>query len=443
MESPWYTQGDFEPLQRLEFTLSNTQDFDRENIPVVIKRENFPLPDTHEMWVTVVDPSLPPFAGPSEELLRVQGGHQLRAETNGHAIFHQLDDLDKDGIWDELFFQTDMEAHSEKVIYIYIGLNNRGWNKHFTHANIGSYLRHQVPFWESENVGWNLWFPNAINAYAKRKPELMSQHLYMENLSGYGVSGVNPDWGTDIQGIGDTFGAGAICLFEDPQKPDLVSLPRYTPVKQQATPGTKWNAGPMNDTRYAYDVIANGPVRSIIRIKGMNWDTGNGSYEYEQHYTAYARQSFTRSEVLFTTFSPTVANVNMGVGFRKRPKEDHFVQEGGIIISSGPDSIRDPESSDNRKSHKVEFVGNALIVKDSYKPEYQFVEDHRGNHTFRITAPKANSFEFLVSSAWSEGAVYNNRKDFSDYIRKTSLEYNNPVLPEFVQNQNKSSTNNY
>jgi len=144
---------------------------------------------------------------------------------------------------------------------------------------------------------------------------------------------------------------------------------------------------------------------------------------------------------VFTTFSPTVSGVNMGAGFRKRPKENNFVQEGGIIISSGPESIRDPESSDNRKSHKVEFVGAALVVKDSYQPEYQFVDDHRGNHTFRITAPKANSFEFLVSSAWSEGAVYNNRKDFSDYIRKTSLEYNNPVSPKFVQTQDKSLTN--
>ena len=103
VDNPWYTQGKFKPVQKLEFTLSNTLDFDRENAPVTIKREDFPTPDVHEMWVTIVDPQLPSFEGPSEELLRLQGGHQLRTETNGHAIFHQMDDLDKDGIWDELF----------------------------------------------------------------------------------------------------------------------------------------------------------------------------------------------------------------------------------------------------------------------------------------------------------------------------------------------------
>jgi hypothetical protein len=436
-EQPWYTQGNFKPGQRLEFTLSNTLDFDRKNNPVVIRREDFPLPDLHEMWVTVVDPALPPYEGPSEELLRLQGGHQLRAETNGHAIFHQMDDLDKDGIWDELFFQTDIKANSEKTIYVYLGENTRGWNKHFTHANIGSYARHLMPFWESENVGWKIWFANSIDVFAKRKPVLMSNHLYMENLDGYGVSGINRDWGSDIQRVASSFGGGAICLFEDQQKPDLVSMPRYTPAKLESNPKSHWNAGQISDTNYAYEVVVNGPVRSMIKIKGTNWNTGNGSYAYEQFYTAFAKQSYTASKVVFTTYSPAVEGVRMGVGFRKKPNESQNIQEDGVIISSGPEEIRDPENIDDREAQRVEFIGTALIVKDVYKPAYQFVSEHSGNHTFRITAPKDNSFEFMVSSAWSEGAVYNNEKDFSDYIRKTSLEYNSPVQGKFVQEQKK------
>jgi hypothetical protein len=348
-----------------------------------------------------------------------------------------MDDLDKDGIWDELFFQTDIKANSEKTIYVYLGENIRGWNKHYTHANIGSYARHQMPFWESENVGWKIWFANSIDVYAKRKPVLMSNHLYMENLDGYGVSAINNDWGSDIQSVAGSFGGGAICLFENQAKPDSVSMPRFTPVKRELAPKSSWNAGQISDTRYAYEVLVNGPVRSIIRIRGMNWNTGQGSYAYEQTYTAFAKQSYTASEVTFTTFSPETPGVRMGVGIRKKPEENHFIQEGGIIISSGPEAIRDPENIDDRKEHRVEFVGTAVVVRDRYKPEYQFVSDHRGNHTFRINAPVDNRFEFLVSSAWSEGAVYNNEKDFSDYIRKTSLEYNSPVQTRFVRTQEK------
>ncbi|GAG04702.1 unnamed protein product, partial [marine sediment metagenome] len=270
-----------------------------------------------------------------------------------------------------MFFQTDIKANSEKTIYVYLGENIRGWNKHFTHANIGSYARHQMPFWESENVGWKIWFANSIDVYAKRKPVLMSNHLYMENLDGYGVSAINHDWGSDIQSVAGSFGGGAICLFEDQAKPDLVSMPRFTPVKRESAPKSNWNAGQISDTRYAYEVLVNGPVRSIIKIRGINWNTGHGSYAYEQTYTAFAKQSYSASKVKFTTFSAEIPGVKMGVGIRKKPEESHFFQEGGIIISSGPEAIRDPENIDDRKEHRVEFVGTALVVRDSYQPEYQ------------------------------------------------------------------------
>jgi hypothetical protein len=433
----WYSQGNFEPVQRLEFRIANTLGFDRANAPVVIRREDFPQPDVHEMWVTVVDPALPPYEGPSEQLLRLQGGHQLRAEINGHAVFHQLDDLDRDGIWDELFFQTDIAANAGKTVYVYLGENTRGWNRHSTHANIGSYARHLMPFWESEHVGWKIWFANAVDVYAKREPVLMANRLYMENLDGYGVSAVDPALGSDIQRVADSFGGGAICLFEDPQAPSAVSLPRYTPARQKLAPESSWNAGQLSDTRYTYEVVANGPVRSIIRIRGLNWDSGHGYYEYEQTYTAFARQSYTASRVVFTKFLPRRPGVRMGVGFRKKPEENHFVQEGGLIISSGPEEIRDPENIDDREAQRVEFIGSALIVKDRYAPAYRFVEDHRGNHAFSINAPDGNSFEFMLASAWSEGAVYNNAEAFTEYIRKTRQEYNHPLDIRFAGQQEK------
>ena len=432
----WYTQGRFNPESRMEFTVSNPLDIDRQNCAVVMSREDFPMPDIHEMWITIVDPELPSFEGPSEELLRLQGGHQLREETNGHAVFHQMDDLDKDGIWDEIFFQVDIPANSSKTIYIYLGENIRGWNKHFTHANIGSYCRHQMPFWESENVGWKIWFANCCDVFAKRKPVLMSNHLYMDNYDGYGVSLTNEDWGSDIQGVAGTLGGGGICLYEFPEKPDAISLPRFTPVQSELAPGSLWNAGQISDTRYAYEVVVNGPVRSIIKIKGMNWNSGNGFYEYEQLYTVYAKQSFCTSRVTFTSFQPKKSGVMMGCGFKKKPQEDHFINENGMVISSGPEAIRDPEKIDDREDYQVDFIGSALVVKDKYQPEYQFTSTHGGNHTFKVT-PHHNTYEFMLASAWSEGAVYNNKEDFTEYLRKTHLEYNNPLKVQFAGTDEK------
>ncbi|MEI7420464.1 MAG: DUF4861 family protein [Prolixibacteraceae bacterium] len=438
-KNSWYETVKFKPATRLVYKIKNTLDIERKNLPVVIQRKDFPMPDIHEMWVTVVDPALPSYEGPNKEVLKVYGGHQMLAETNGHAIFHQLDDLDKDGIWDELFFQTNLKPGEEKTLYIYIGENSQGWNKHFTHANIGSYCRHQMPFWESENVGWKIWFANSVDVFAKRKPVLMAQHLYMENLDGYGVGVINRDWGSDIQSVAGSMGGGAICLFEHPGIPDSISLPRLTPVTKTNAPKSSWNAGQISDTRYAYEVVVNGPVRSIIKIKTMNWNSGNGNYDLEQYYSVYAQQSYSTCKVVYKNYNPKVQGVKMGCGIRKKPGEENLFQKGGIVISSGPEQIRDPENIDERAEWMMPFIGKAIVVKDLYKPVYQYTKHAEGQHTFKVTPDKENQFEYMIFAAWSEGVVYNNQKDFEEYVKTTAKEYNNPVETSLVKVEKKAN----
>jgi hypothetical protein len=43
----------------------------------------------------------------------------------------------------------------------------------------------------------------------------------------------------------------------------------------------------------------------------------------------------------------------------------------------------------------------------------------------------------MLASAWSEGAVYNNKEDFTEYIRKTHQEYNNPLKVQFAGTDEK------
>lgn len=434
-KTTWYhTAGNFEPTKRLVFTIKNTLNIERRNYPVVIERKDFPYPDEHQMRFTLVDPSLPSYEGPDENTIKLYGGHQLRAETNGHALFCQFDDLDKDGIWDELFFQVNLKPNEEKTIYIYIGENIQGWNKHYTHANIGSYCRHEMPFWESENVGWKIWFANCCDVFAKRKPVLMADHLYMENYDGYAVQEINYDWGSDIQKVAKTMGGGAICLFEFPDNPDSISLPRFTPTQKKKAPeGSLWNAGPISDTRYAYEVIANGPVRSIIKIKTLNWNTSAGSYELEQFYTVYAQQSYSTCRVFYTHFNTNKPGITMGCGIRKKPEsKEELYQKDGIIISSGPERVNDPNIIDESAELTIPFIGKAIVVKDIFKPEYQYTEDFGGNHTLRVTPNGENSFDYIIFAAWSEGAVYNNQNDFEEYVKNTALEFNSPVEIKFI-----------
>lgn len=426
----WYSEGDFRPDARIAVDLVNELDEDRVNAPIVIPRQALPVQDLHELDLTVVDPQLPPAPEPSPQRLRLEGGHGLRAEANGHILRQQMDDLDKDGVWDELFFVASLKPRETRRIFLYLGTNQRGWNPHETHAGIGSYVRHLVPFWESRHIGWKLWFPTSVDVYGKRTPQLIAQRLYMENLDGYGVNLLDPAMGSDMQDVGNSFGAGGIGVFESPEARATVAVPRDTPARRASGKTINFNAGPIADTRYAFDVVVNGPMRSMVRVRTMNWETGRGSYEVEQLYTAYAFQNYSSCRVRFTRWLPRQAGAQPAVGLRKKTGEDHFLQRGGVVVTASPESTRDPETGLNMVS--TTMVGSALIVGDEFRPEYQFVPDYAGNHTFRVTPRADGSFEYVIAGAWSEGEVLNTYEQFEAYVLKTAREHQRPVRARVV-----------
>ncbi len=425
-QAPWYVQGDFAPVERLEVRIVNDLKADRKNNPVVITREQLSaLPDLHELSYTVVDPSLPGRPQPSVAQLAVQGGHEVRAETNGRWIPYQFDDLDQDGLWDELFFQTDIKAGETKTIYIYLGHQDRGWHAHGTHAAVGSYMRHLVPFWESAHVGWKLWYPTDIDVFGKRKPQLMSRRLYMENLDGYGVGQVDVGLGSDIMQVGDSFGGGGIGMFDDPADPKKVARPRFTPKHDGKV---NFNAGPRADTRYAFEVVANGPARSIIRVRTNNWDTGHGRYALEQEYTAYTGENFTTARVRFGRFDSRTPGAAMAVGIRKHAGESLFRQQGGMVISSAPEAIRNPDDRESFQTDlMVAYAGTALVVRDAAKPEYVFNADRGGNHVFKIPRTADGRYEYMLAAGWSEGEVLKTDTAFAEYVTVKAREYNTPI----------------
>lgn len=422
---PWYTQDAFVPVERVAITVRNPLGEARTESPVTIRAVELPmLRDVHEMSITLVDPRLPPLGPPSAAQRAMEGPHGKLAETNGHAIDYQLDDLDQDGLWDELFFMTDFAAGETKIFYLYLGQQQRGWNPHRTHAGIGSYARHAVPFWESANIGWKLWFPTDADVYAKRKPQLMANRLYMENMDGYAVSLVDPGLGSDIMSVDDSFGGGGIGMFDDPADPAKLSRPRFTPK----APGGNFNAGPASDTRYAFDLIANAPLRSMVRIRTMNWDSGHGRYALEQTYTAYAGKDYSTARVQYGTFAPKSPGAAFAVGVRRRPGEDMMVQKGGLVVTTAPEVIRNPDDKQAAQpSMKVAYAGTALVVRDAYKPRYVFVPERGGNHVMRVPATKDRSFEYLIAAGWSEGEGPRTAADFAAWVEQAAREYNAPV----------------
>lgn len=413
----WYTEGDFEPAIRMSVILTNSLDVERKDCQVTIPRSEMPYVSFYEASVFVVDPLLPSQPDPTFEQAKAIGSGVTFKETNGHSIPYQLDDLDKDGVWDELFFVTDFKPNEEKQFFVYIGENDRGWFEHKTHAEIGGYCRHIVPWWESEYMGWKLWYFSDVDLYGKCEPMLVSNHENTTNTSGYTAGS---KFGNDIMTVEDSFGAGGICLFEDESKPDKVSRPRFSPFRGE---------GQLHDTRYAYEVICNGPMRSMIKVHIMNWRTGNGTYDLEQIYTSYKNKSYSTCEVNYLKFISGNNETTFGCGIRKLMNEVEFCKDKGSIISLAKDvDIFDPDvQSQFATRFMVDFMGTAMVLKNPDNSEYQFISDFDGNHTFRFPINKDKSFEYLIAAGWSSGSVNKTPDEFKSYVHSITYEYRNPI----------------
>jgi hypothetical protein len=415
----WYTEGkDYAPTRRIRVTVTNPLNIPVKNSPIVIPRNTLPLQNIPERWIGIVDPALPSDPEPTMEQLKAQSGYVRRKETNGHYVELQVDDKDKDGIWDEIFFMADLAAKESRDYYIYIDAYERGMYEHEVHASISNYGRHTVPLWESKDMGWKLWYPHDVDLHGKRAPMLTAYYEYSTNKSGYYMPW---EMGTDIMTVATTFGAGGMCVFENPSDMENPSRAYHTPYK---------NKGPFEDTRFAFDLVFNGPLRSMIKVTTRNWNSGKGFYELEQYYTAYAHKSWSIVETKFSKFLPPSADVNFGAGIRKIMSEYKAVNKKGIAISMGKDvEARIPDEDIGEEVLVVPWQAIGMVIKDKYQPQYQAIKNYGGNHVFKMPVTPDLSYEYMIVGAWSFGQVNNNEKDFVKYVDDEALKYNNqPVI---------------
>jgi hypothetical protein len=221
-----------------------------------------------------------------------------------------------------------------------------------------------------------------------------------------------------------------MCLFEKPSDPEDISRAYYSPNKDK---------GPFYDTRFASDVVYNGPLRSMVKVTTTNWNSGRGFYELEQYYTVVAHKSWCKVKVNFTKFLPSNADVMFGAGIRKIMDEYRSVHHDGTVISMGRNiEARIPDEDIGGDALIVPWQGIGLVVKNEFKPEYFAIKNYDGNHVLRMAVTPNRSFEYMVVDGWSFGQVNNNEQDFVKYVDSEALEYNNPPIIHVGDAEEKS-----
>jgi len=203
-------------------------------------------------------------------------GLPVLKDLKGNLIPCQLDDLDGDGEWDELFglSQIDPSAHISVALSFveedrypsfpvrtnlhlgdvqngYQHLNRaqrlEGVSYHNYAGRTSEVFQMEGPAWENDKVGFRNYMDqrNGMDIFGKTSPEMI--------LDGVGVAGAPSyhepgDWGMDVLKVGTSLGAGAIAYrYQD-------SLYRV------GDSGTG-----------SYEVIFEGSQRSRFKLSYENW----------------------------------------------------------------------------------------------------------------------------------------------------------------------------
>jgi hypothetical protein len=216
---------------------------------------------------------------------------------NSDTIPAQVNDLDGDGKWDELFFVADFSAKEKKTVELkwsntdpkYIVKTSARFGKReaanlpVQPATAEVLLANQVykklgfqkyqtdgPTWENDKVGFRHYLDgrNCKDVFGKRTPGITPENV---GISTTGAVEDNyhqmHDWGRDIFPVGTSAGLGGYGLLVGDEINRL---------------GILINDTINNVEKTTFKIVSEGPVNSVLSYKYQNWQASGNKYQVQE-----------------------------------------------------------------------------------------------------------------------------------------------------------------
>ena len=347
---------------------------------------------------------------------------------NGMVIPSQVDDINGDGTWDELFLLVNVPAHSQTRLAVslvnpgqlpvFIQRSNvwlaspqdDGTYKEETeakrpaitrenHAQTRQLFQFEGPGWENDRVGFRIYFDdrNGIDIFGKT-----TEIMVLENVGIDEDYHALQDWGMDILKVGASLGGGSIALEVD---------------------GDLHRVAPGSDG--SYKLITNGPLRSIFQLKFDNWNMEGNQFSVLHEITMYGGAWYYQSNV---SVEGGVQNLNIVTGITTLDLDDkqaNFTDyENGIVSLS----------THGRQAIEGEYLGMAVMLeKDDYLG-YDYLDENAGDivHSFIVRMNKRDkptSFKFY--SAWElSDPDFASSEKFEELLKVDAMKMGNPITVE-------------
>jgi hypothetical protein len=352
----------------------------------------------------------------------------MLVSENGEVVPSQVDDLDGDGKWDELFLLANLSANSSinlKLMLVtseelptFTQRSNVWLGKPIdgspsqellqvdrpkitreNHGQTKKFFQFEGPGWENDRLGFRNYFDerNGMDIFGKTTSQMVLQNVGIDE--DYHAL---QDWGMDILKVGASLGAGSLALEIDGKL-------------HRVAPGSEGS----------YELVTKGPLRSIFRFKFKNWTIEDNTYSVLHEISIYGGAWYYVSKV---SVDGVKGNANLVTGITTIDLEDKqatFANYDNGIVSL---------STHGQQAIEGENLGMAIMLcNESYKDfEYLDAEAEGINHTFMVRmgfGEKPVAFRFY--SAWElSDTKFAEAEGFQDLLKYDAIRMGSPIQVE-------------
>lgn len=341
--------------------------------------------------------------------------------TGTQDLPFQENDLDGDGITDNIALLVDLNANDEKQIKLmplekgaskptfkkrtqaeishkingawkgraYEGGTFKNVNKLNVppeHTDHSWFIRYEGPGWESDLIGYRFYLDwrNATDIFGKKTKDMVLQQVGQDGFDSYHEPA---DWGMDVLKVGKSLGIGALGTWTDKGV-----------LRVETTDSL------------ASKIVLNGAIESKIQTNYYGWKVGDTKTDVTSTLSIHAGSRLTKQDITLSQALP-----NLCTGFVRHEKGDFFTYENGAwgyIATWGKQSLAD------------DHLGMAVIYKKD-----DVVEITKDEHSHVVVLrPTNKQLTYYFLATWEqEPYAIQTKEAFVNYLNQVVLEFGMPL----------------
>ncbi len=358
-------------------------------------------------------------------------------KSSGEILPSQLDELDQDGKWDEVVFLLSFQANEKILVSAdFVDVKQLPAFAKRTQARMAKFNGEkfevvtnetmpkghkqtdfsvtQMPLyqtegatWENDKVGFRMYFDprNGKDIFGKTSEKMLLQEV---GLPG-GDYHKKAEWGMDILKVGSSLGAGAVALVVKSKKGQDSLIRLGTNVEQTS-----------------YQLIADGPVRSVFKLSYKNWRVSpTAAYQVSEQISITAGKFFYESNVSLAGVGKPSLAAGI-VNLHNTKKHLTYNSESYHYLAT-----HDKQSENNDVLGMAIVCNKAAFEADGETPKSGDKKILSTNYVKLKTADQ-KSFSFRFYACWeATDSRFADSTYFEDFLKTELSKFDNPITIQF------------